>query len=184
MQPLLEMHLIIIGILNIKRMFLEKFSMMKLKSEKAYQKSQAYLRETTRFALIRSTVSLLVTVVFLISGGFEWVDAGVRELSNRSIVQGILFIGALIVLSRILGLPFSIYSVFVIEEKFGFNRMTWKTFISDRLKGALNTPRARMIARSRFKMNGRLGRCTFTATQRPSFNRARYTCPRLAAAIG
>jgi len=52
-------------------------------------------------------------------------------------VTGLVFLTALLIGQTLVGLPFSIYDTFVIEEKFGFNRSTFATFVMDRLKGMI-----------------------------------------------
>ncbi|MCI5121837.1 MAG: M48 family peptidase [Candidatus Electrothrix sp. AUS4] len=105
--------------------------------EEKYRKSQEYTRVTTRFSLIQDTVTLLLTLVFILAGGFNAVDLLARSVGWGSISTGLLFTGMLILLSSVLGLPFSLYSTFVIEERFGFNKTTIKTFVLDMLKGIL-----------------------------------------------
>jgi STE24 endopeptidase len=102
-----------------------------------YARSQAYTRATTRFGLIQSTVSLALTVAFIVAGGFNYVDLAARSFGFSSIPTGLLFTGMLALLSTIAGLPFSVYSTFVIEQRFGFNTTTVATFILDGLKGLL-----------------------------------------------
>jgi STE24 endopeptidase len=102
-----------------------------------YSKSQDYTRVTGKFGLIESTVSMVLLLVFLVAGGFNVVDIFIRSFQLGSIVSGILYIGLLLLLSSIFALPFTIYSTFVIEEKFGFNNTTIKTFCTDIVKGLL-----------------------------------------------
>lgn len=102
-----------------------------------YKKSQMYTRTKTIFGIFASSFSLVVTLLFWFLGGFNYLDQFVRDWQLGSIFTGIIYIGILIVVRSILSLPFSIYSTFVIEEKFGFNKTTVKTFISDILKGLL-----------------------------------------------
>jgi STE24 endopeptidase len=104
-------------------------------SAEAYAKSQRYLRAHTRFGLAVSSLGLATTLAFWFLGGFAWLDRIVRAAVSYPIARGILFIGSLILLKMCLSIPFSAYSTFVIEEKFGFNRTTWKTFVMDRVKG-------------------------------------------------
>lgn len=103
--------------------------------ESKYQKAQEYTRVRTRFGLLTSTVSLLILLTFWFAGGFNWVDQFVREFGYGTIVTGLLFVGILILVQSIISLPFSIYSTFVIEERFGFNKTRPATFAADRLKG-------------------------------------------------
>ena len=100
-----------------------------------YKKSQEYTRTTTRFGLLESIFDLGVLLIFWFSGGFEWLDEFVRRTGHSEIVTGLLYVAALAIGSALLSLPFQIYSTFIIEEKYGFNRTTPRTFILDRLKG-------------------------------------------------
>jgi STE24 endopeptidase len=102
-----------------------------------YRKSQEYTRVSTRFGFITSTFGLLLTLVFWFAGGFNYLDEIVTGWELHPIVTGLVYIGILIFARSILSLPFSIYDTFVIEEKFGFNKTTAKTFISDIFKGLL-----------------------------------------------
>jgi STE24 endopeptidase len=100
-----------------------------------YARSQEYTRATTRFSLIQATASLIVTVAFILAGGFNTVDLVARSFGLGSIPTGLLFTGMLALLSTALGLPFSMYSTFVLEQRFGFNTTTPATFVLDHLKG-------------------------------------------------
>ncbi|NUM80735.1 M48 family metallopeptidase [bacterium] len=102
-----------------------------------YKQSQQYTRVNTRFGLITSTFSLVITLLFWFSGGFNYLDGFVRSWELNELWNGLIYIGILIVLKTVIGLPFNIYSTFVIEEKFGFNKTTPKTFIADILKGIM-----------------------------------------------
>jgi len=99
-----------------------------------YKKSQKYLRENTRFGIVSDSIMTPVTIVFILLGGFNFVDQFARGFSLGSIVTGLIFAGVLVLASQILLIPFSIYSTFVIEEKYGFNKTTPRTFILDILK--------------------------------------------------
>lgn len=101
-----------------------------------YRKSQEYLRVNTRFRWIASILGLAIMLVFWFGKGFPFLDGIVREFSSNPIWRGILYMGILIVCKAILSLPFTIYSTFVIEERFGFNKTTVSTFAADLAKGA------------------------------------------------
>ncbi|MCF8368778.1 MAG: M48 family metallopeptidase [Bacteroidales bacterium] len=105
--------------------------------EEKYKKSQDYEKEKTRFSLITSSVSLVVMLAMLLFNGFAWMDALVREYTSNPILMAIMFFGILGIVADIVFTPFSVYSTFVIEEKFGFNKTTVKTFILDKLKAWL-----------------------------------------------
>ncbi len=100
-----------------------------------YRKSQDYTRVNTRFGFITATFGLVVTLVFWFAGGFQYLDSIVRAWNLHEILTGLAYMGILVAARMIIGLPFSIYSTFVIEEKFGFNQTTVKTFILDIIKG-------------------------------------------------
>jgi STE24 endopeptidase len=87
-----------------------------------YRKSQVYTRVRTHFGFITSTFGLAVVLIFWFSGGFNYLDQLVRSWEAGSIWTGLLYIGILVFARAFLSLPFSIYSTFVIEERFGFNK--------------------------------------------------------------
>ncbi|GGD23493.1 M48 family metallopeptidase [Hyunsoonleella pacifica] len=102
-----------------------------------YKKSQNYKAATYKFGIITSAFSLILTLGFLFLDGFEFIDNIARDYSSNSIVIALIFFGIIMIGSDILTTPFSYYSTFVIEEKFGFNKTTIKTFILDKIKGWL-----------------------------------------------
>jgi STE24 endopeptidase len=103
-------------------------------NDKEYSKSQKYTRVNTKFGFITSSINLAIILFFWFPGGFNYLDNIVRTYHLGEIWTGLLYIGILLMLKSIISLPFSIYHTFVIEERFGFNRTTVKTFILDILK--------------------------------------------------
>ncbi|WP_441001260.1 M48 family metallopeptidase [Fodinibius sp. SL11] len=103
--------------------------------EETYEKSQRYTKERTKFGILTSIFNLALLLVFWFAGGFQWLDEIVRSWELGSIWTGLAYIGILILAKQLLSLPFSIYSTFVIEEKYGFNKTTAKTFVMDLVKG-------------------------------------------------
>ncbi len=99
-----------------------------------YRRSQEYTRVNTRFGFLTSTFELIFTLVFWFTGGFNYLDRIVRGWGLHPIINGLVYIAILVFLRVILSLPFSVYDTFVIEERFGFNKTTPKTFITDLLK--------------------------------------------------
>ncbi|MCI5150534.1 MAG: M48 family peptidase, partial [Candidatus Electrothrix sp. MAN1_4] len=107
-------------------------------NQEKYRTSQEYTRVTTGFSLIQDTVTLVLTLIFILAGGFNAVDLLARSVGFwGSIGTGLVFTGALLLLSFLVGLPFSLYSTFVIEERFGFNKTTAQTFFLDLVKGVV-----------------------------------------------
>lgn len=105
--------------------------------EDKYAKSQEYTRVSERYGIITSTYSLTILLVFWFIGGFGWLDEWLRNYQWSDTVTGLAFIGVLFVGNTLLSLPFQIYDTFVIEERFGFNKTTPKTFVIDQIKGLL-----------------------------------------------
>ena len=102
-----------------------------------YLKSQDYKKVNYKFGIITSTLSLIITILFILLDGFEYVDNIARSISNNQIVIALLFFGIIMLASDLISTPFSYYKTFVIEEKFGFNKTTKKTFFIDKIKGLL-----------------------------------------------
>ena len=104
-----------------------------------YRRSQEYTRAKTRFDLASKSFSLALLLAFWFLGGFNLLDEAVRGLEYPSIVDGLLFIGVLGIGFMVANLPFDVYSTFIVEERFGFNRTSPRTFVADRAKGLLLT---------------------------------------------
>jgi STE24 endopeptidase len=101
-----------------------------------YARSQRYARDRMRFALYPRTFNLALVLGFWFAGGFGWLQRTVEGLGLGFPLTGLIFLGALMAGQSLLNLPFELYGTFVIEERYGFNRTTPRTFVTDRLKGA------------------------------------------------
>lgn len=101
------------------------------------ERSIAYSSARFRLGLLSSSLSTGVLVVALVAGWFAAVDTWARTVSGNQIVVSLLFFAVLALVSQVLSLPFAAYNVFVLEERFGFNRTTVATFVGDVLKGML-----------------------------------------------
>jgi STE24 endopeptidase len=104
-----------------------------------YLKSLAYHKELTRFSFLTTGVSFVGSILMLYFGGFGLVDEWLRQFIQNEILLALSFFGVLMFASDILTIPFQWYSTFVIEEKYGFNKTTVKTFTTDKLKGYVLT---------------------------------------------
>jgi len=102
-----------------------------------YAKSQQYEKVNSKFSLVTSTFSLILILAMLFGGGFGVLDQWVRSVSENIYLQTLLFFGVLGLIFDLISLPFQIYGTFVIEERFGFNKTTPLTFVTDKLKGWL-----------------------------------------------
>lgn len=105
--------------------------------EKEYARFQCYKRENNRFELVSSSVSFVVMLTFLCVGGFGWFNGLVVSVTDNTVWQTLLFMAGLSVASGVLGFPFDWYATFHIEEKYGFNQTTVRTYLLDMVKGML-----------------------------------------------
>lgn len=122
----------ILNLRSLRGTLPEEFS--GLFDETAYQKSQDYTAAKTKLGLIVSTCNLIVLFGFWLAGGFGFLDSHVRSLSLSLIWTGLIYLGVLMLANYLFLLPFKIYETFALEEHFGFNRTTVKTFILDIFK--------------------------------------------------
>ncbi len=105
--------------------------------EEKYKKQQAYQRENYRFGLLTSSFSFTITLSMIVFYGFALVNGWAWEFTSNAILAALIFFGILMFASDLLSIPFDVYDTFKIEEKYGFNKTTVKTFVFDKLKGWL-----------------------------------------------
>ena len=103
--------------------------------EKKYQTSQQYLRDNTVADLVESSIYTPILIGFLLLGGFNVIDNFARGFGLGQVGSGLIFTAILVLAGQILHLPSSIYHTFFLEERYGFNKSTVKTFIVDLIKG-------------------------------------------------
>jgi len=123
------------SLLNIKALrFKLPTELQGLYNPDEYRKSQEYLRVSTITDLIEKTFSLAITLVFWFIGGFNALDNVIRGWGFALILDGLFYLGIIYVAIAVLTLPFGIYNTFVIEQRFGFNRTSPRTFLGDIVK--------------------------------------------------
>ena len=105
--------------------------------EERLDHSDAYALAGDRVGFVEDVVAVTLTLVFLFGGLLPWYDHLIAGFSTNFIVSGLLFFGLLALVQMIVGVPFSLYKNFVLEERFGFNRMSFKLWCSDLLKSLL-----------------------------------------------
>lgn len=103
----------------------------------AHQKAADYTRAKTQLSMLSAVFEAAVLLAFTLGGGLQWVADWSLGIFNNPLAQGMTMIVAVLVISSILEIPFSLYSTFVIEARFGFNKMTLKLYLLDTLKGVL-----------------------------------------------
>tara|TARA_B110000003_G_scaffold109057_1_gene111604 strand:- start:3043 stop:4278 length:1236 start_codon:yes stop_codon:yes gene_type:complete len=104
-----------------------------------YLKSQDYKKSNYKFNRISSIYSLLILLLFFYFDGFLFIDNYSRSVFDSELIISLSFFGIIYFGNEFLSIPFSIYHTFILEEKFGFNKTTSKTFIIDKLKSWLLT---------------------------------------------
>jgi len=103
--------------------------------QKAGHYTQAKLL-ANHFEIIFSTIVLLI---WTLGGVMNWIDVFLHERISDPILLGTVFILSIMLIASFIDLPFSIYRNFILEERFGFNRMTIKTFTGDLVKELILT---------------------------------------------
>lgn len=107
--------------------------------EEKYAKSQAYMAELSKFGTITSTLNFAIVFSAIALGWFGDLDGYLRNFAPLNMITPLYFFGIIYLITEIISIPFSLYQNFVIEAKYGFNKMTLKTFWLDKLKGLFLT---------------------------------------------
>jgi STE24 endopeptidase len=150
MEPTTILY-IIIGITTFSYLFEQFLDYVNLKAQRTdipdeiaafyertrYLKSLNYHQELTKFSFLTSAFSFVLSMAMLLLGGFGWLDNILGTYLDNEIVRALAFFAVLVLASDLLTLPFQLYSTFVIEDKYGFNKTTVKTFFLDKIKGYL-----------------------------------------------
>ncbi|MFN3742476.1 MAG: M48 family metallopeptidase [Anaerolineales bacterium] len=105
--------------------------------EEKYRRWLDYSLETTRFGLLVNGVMTAILLMLLASNAFGWLERLTASWFTHPILQTLAFLGVFTLFTMLLKLPFDAYSTFVIEEKFGFNKTTLRTFVSDHIKSLI-----------------------------------------------
>jgi STE24 endopeptidase len=100
-----------------------------------HQKAADYTLAKGKFGRIQIILGVLVLLAWTLGGGLEWLDQAWRSVGWGPLLTGAAVILSMTFISSLIDLPSSLYSTFVLEERFGFNKTTLKTFVVDMLKG-------------------------------------------------
>jgi STE24 endopeptidase len=103
----------------------------------AHQKAADYTIAKTKFGLLSLFFSVLVLLAFTLFGGLQLLSVSLYKYLGDGMGYQLSLLAAFALISGALDLPFDLYRQFVLEEKFGFNKMTLKLFFSDMIKGSL-----------------------------------------------
>ena len=102
-----------------------------------HQKAADYTLTKGKFGRLQLVIGTAVLFIWTLLGGLEWLDNLWRGANWGHLATGVAVIVSFSLISSLIDLPSSLYNTFVIEEKFGFNKTTLKTFFVDMLKGAI-----------------------------------------------
>lgn len=100
-------------------------------------RSDAYAAAGDKLGFVEDAVGVVLTLLFLFGGIFPWYDRLISGYADGFIASSLLFFGLLLLVQMAVGIPFSLYRNFVLEEKFGFNKMSFKLWCTDTLKSLM-----------------------------------------------
>ena len=101
----------------------------------AHQKAADYTLAKSRLAVWDIALDALLLLGWTLLGGLDWLNRSLLELMGPGMVQQLALVLSFVLIGGLLGLPLSLYQTFVIEQRFGFNKMTWGLWLSDLIKG-------------------------------------------------
>jgi STE24 endopeptidase len=104
-------------------------------SLEAHQKAADYSTAKLKLGRIETAYSAALLLLWTLGGGLNWLDGLTGAWFDSAIWHGVAFLIAFFLISSLLDVPFSIYKTFVVEERFGFNRVTPKLFVIDMIRG-------------------------------------------------
>jgi STE24 endopeptidase len=106
----------------------------------AHQKAADYTLAKGRFGLLSTAFGAAVLLGWTLLGGLDAVNSAVRDVVHPRLGDmgyQLALLAAFAAIGGLLDLPFDLYSTFRIEQRFGFNRMTWKLYLADAMKNLL-----------------------------------------------
>jgi STE24 endopeptidase len=103
----------------------------------AHQKAADYTVAKSRFGLLETAFGTAVLLGWTLLGGLDVLNRVLVGWLGTGMLQQLVLLGAFALISGLLELPFSLYQTFVVEERFGFNKITWKLWLADAVKSTL-----------------------------------------------
>ncbi len=104
-----------------------------------HRKAADYTTAKLRLGFFETLVDTVMLILLTLGGLLALIDGGLREWLGAGHPQGLALFATVGLIGFILGLPASLYRSFVLEERFGFNKLTWKLWLADLAKGAALT---------------------------------------------
>jgi STE24 endopeptidase len=106
-------------------------------SLEAHQKAADYTIVKSRFGLLELAFGTAVLLGWTLLGGLDWLNQTLLQHLPPGMWQQLALLGSFVLIGGIIDLPFTLYQTFVIEERFGFNKMTWQLWLGDLVKSSL-----------------------------------------------
>lgn len=111
------------------------FSLSEYISSEKIKESKAYQKANFNFGIVAGSFSFIITLGLIYWGVFGTIDTWLSGFIQDPILLSIVYFGIIFIGSDMLSIPFDYYHTFVIEEKFGFNKSSVQTYVSDKVKG-------------------------------------------------
>ena len=102
----------------------------------AHQKAADYTIAKSRLGILELAFGAAVLLGWTLLGGLDWLNQLLLAWLGAGLTQQLALLASFLMIGSLIDLPFSLYGIFVLEEKFGFNKMTWKLWLGDAIKGA------------------------------------------------
>ncbi len=116
---------------DVPAQFAEKISLA------AHQKAADYTIAKTRLGMLDEAIGVGLALLLTLGGGFAWLYGLAASLTATPLLRDLALLVGYALLAGVVSLPLSIYSTFGVEARFGFNKMTWKLWLADLVKGLL-----------------------------------------------
>ena len=150
-QSILILYLILFSVKFIWEIFLElrnqshvrknrknpREFVRSIMDEETFEKASEYTLAKSRFSIFSSFFYSVFLLAIILSGFLGWLESVVSSFGFSTSTNGIIYIFTVSIIFTLFSMPFSIYSQFVIEEKYGFNKMTPKLFLIDLIKSLI-----------------------------------------------
>lgn len=103
-------------------------------STEAHRKAADYTIARTRLSMLEVLAGAAVLIGFTLLGGLQWLNQFWMSVFGPGYAYGVALIASVAAIGGLAELPFTLYAQFGIEQRFGFNRMTWKLWLADSIK--------------------------------------------------
>lgn len=104
---------------------------------RSHQRAADYTVARTQFAFLETTTEAVLLIALTLLGGLQWLNIFWARHIDHELVRQLLLIGSVFGITGLVQLPFSLWRIFKLEQRFGFNRMSLRLFVSDQIKGLL-----------------------------------------------